>query len=345
MPVSSLRVEIHSEPNCFSTLAPEWETLLQHSPTRSIFLTPDWQALWWEHFSGGRRLCLVAARDGEGRLVGLAPLFFWEEGRIGFIGGMDLCDYLDILFLPGHEEEVARATLKALGEGAAGGALLDLHFIPGASPSLRALSAAGEEAGLAVQAEEEETAPLILLPSSWDDYLMGLSGKDRHELRRKLRRVKATGKVELHPASTAGEARELTEVFLRLHAESHPEKAEFMGSSMRAFFRAASEQAFARGWLRLRTLMLEGEPVASLFSFDYDGAVLVYNSGYNPALSNLSPGIALFALSIQEAIRDRKRAFDFLRGGEEYKYRLGAKDQPLFRVHLGRPHLREKADA
>ena len=337
MSASPLKVEIHSDAEGFSTLAPEWKNLLQHNSTRSLFLTPQWQALWWEHFGAGRPLCLASARDGEGQLVGLAPLFLWEEGRLGFVGEMDLCDYLDVLSLSGQEEDVARAILKALAERISGESVLDLHFIPGASRMIQALSAAGQEAGWAVEVAEEETAPLILLPATWEEYLQGLSGKDRHELRRKIKRMKASGELELERASTAEEAKEFTEVFLRFHALSHTEKAKFMGPAMQAFFRVASERIFDLGWLRMSKLNLQGKPVAALFSFDYDGAVLVYNSGYDPAVSHLSPGISIFGLSILEAIRDKKRAFHFLRGDEAYKYRLGAKDQPLFRVRLTPP--------
>jgi CelD/BcsL family acetyltransferase involved in cellulose biosynthesis len=40
----------------------------------------------------------------------------------------------------------------------------------------------------------------------------------------------------------------------------------------------------------------------------------------------------LVSLLLERAIADRKTVFDFLKGDEEYKFRLGATARPLFRV-------------
>ena len=50
----------------------------------------------------------------------------------------------------------------------------------------------------------------------------------------------------------------------------------------------------------------------------------------------LSPGIVLIARLIEQAIQKRKRAVDFMRGGEEYKYRLGARDTWIHHVSVER---------
>jgi CelD/BcsL family acetyltransferase involved in cellulose biosynthesis len=63
----------------------------------------------------------------------------------------------------------------------------------------------------------------------------------------------------------------------------------------------------------------------------------VYNSGYDPIkYGALSPGIVLFAHSIQDAIAAKRRRYDFLRGNEEYKYRFGAKETEVMELHIRR---------
>ena len=61
----------------------------------------------------------------------------------------------------------------------------------------------------------------------------------------------------------------------------------------------------------------------------------LYNSGFDPEFSFYSTGVVLKALSIKKAVEDGKKKYDFLRGGERYKYELGAKDLQLFRIEMG----------
>ncbi len=84
------------------------------------------------------------------------------------------------------------------------------------------------------------------------------------------------------------------------------------------------------GLVRLSFVELDGARVAGLLAFDAGDALLLYNSGYDPALAHASVGIVSKALLLREAIAEGKRWFDFLRGAEPYKYDLGGKD---YEVH------------
>lgn len=332
MGTGCVKVHSHTEPSAFAELKAEWTDLLAESTPRSIFLTPQWQSLWWRNFSEGRGLRVLAVRSAEEKLLGLCSLVE-SDGTLEFLGGRDLCDHLDVLCAPGHEETVAGGLLGQIAEGLSGIREVDLHFVPGDSRMISPLKEAAEGSGWRVAIREEETSPFIPLPATWDDYLAGLGGKDRHELRRKMRRAETSGELRMRD-STPARLREDMETFLRLHALSAPEKSQFMDARMRDFFGQVGETLMAEGWLRLTILDLDGTPAAALLSFDYDDATLVYNSGYDPALSAASPGIALFGYSIRAAIQEGRRAFDFLRGNETYKYRLGGQDRPLYHVNL-----------
>jgi CelD/BcsL family acetyltransferase involved in cellulose biosynthesis len=45
----------------------------------------------------------------------------------------------------------------------------------------------------------------------------------------------------------------------------------------------------------------------------------------------------MFGLALKEAIEHGASVFDLLRGREDYKYKLGAVDDPLFRISVHRP--------
>ncbi len=96
-------------------LEPEWRQLASVCATATVFQTFEWNAAWWRHFGRvpGRRLRVVAFRDGDGALVGLAPLMtsFWYGTALRRISslGTGTSDYLDVLAAPGWEDAVSAA--------------------------------------------------------------------------------------------------------------------------------------------------------------------------------------------------------------------------------------------
>lgn len=311
----------------------EWRDLLPRCAVQTVFLSPAWLKVWWQEFKAERRLQIFAVRH-EGRLVGIAPLM-WENGRVLLAGDSFICDYMDITAEGGQEEAVVRSVMEELAklewnEGVFWG-------LPSCSPTLTHLPAAAAGLGLEVFREVEDVCPRVGPLSSWEDYLSGLSKKDRHELRRKMRRLaSAETALELRDFRSPSEVALAMDDFLRLHALSRPEKAEFMTGKMAAFFRRIAVELAGEGFVRLFQLDIGNTVAASILCFDYGDKFLLYNSGYDPDLSSLSVGILSKALSLRRAIEEGKRHYDFLRGAEPYKYDLGGKDMPVYRCIVRR---------
>jgi CelD/BcsL family acetyltransferase involved in cellulose biosynthesis len=244
-----------------------------------------------------------------------------------------VADYLDLIAVAGREEEVWKALLPALAEDP--GRSLDLRPIPAASPTPGLLASLAESAGLTARVAAEERCPVIELPGSWDAYLAGLSGKDRHELRRKLRRAEA-GRPRVEVARTPAAMAALMDGFLALHRRSKVGKARFMDEAMEVFFRDLGRELARAGLAALWMLWLEERPAAALFCLEQAGAVSLYNSGFDPEARALSPGVVLIARTIEDAIARGFRRYDFLRGEEPYKYGFGAVPTEVLRVTLER---------
>jgi CelD/BcsL family acetyltransferase involved in cellulose biosynthesis len=254
---------------------------------------------------------------------------------LGLLGDWNLFDYMDALAEKGN----ASSLLQCLWSEA----LLELPWqrvelrhVPASSPLLRALQVACEQEGLAVAVERDEVCPVALLCSSWEAYLQMLSKKQRHEIRRKLRRVQEDAEWDWRTSRSLAELDRDLESFFDLHEASADDKAGFLTSDVRAFFRAVSAWALRCGWLRLSVLRRNGVDIASTLSFAYRDRWLLYNSGYDPAFSALSPGIAAVALAMQDAIAEKAVAFDFLSGNEPYKYQFGASDTHTCRAVVTR---------
>ena len=328
---ATLTVERHSDAEVFVALAAEWTALEARAAEDNIFLTHPWQHAWWSDLGGGRTLELLAFRDG-GRLVGIAPMYEDEvEGDtvLRFCGGLEVTDYMGLLVERGYEQAVGDAFLVACGELPA--VRLDFHFLRSDGLTLRVLTQAAENLGWRMRREEEEVSPRIRLAGDWESYVASLDKKDRHELRRKRRRLDDAGRWEVVDTTAATLAADL-EGFFDLHARSTRAKADFLTAEMAHFFRHIAVHLQELGWLSLRTLRFDGRAVASVMGFVYGGCLLLYNSGYDPDLNRLSPGFVLMSEEVRLALEEGLEEVDFLRGNERYKYELGATDLPL--VHL-----------
>lgn len=310
----------------FADLRAEWSPLVAEAEARGPFLNWEWQHLWWQTFGGDAELWLLAVRKGDA-LVGIAP-FMVRQGRLTFACGQDVCDYLDVIARRGHEEDVARALASyLLGQDLS---VLDLHCLAGEATALRYLPGLLAEGGAEASTGPLDVCPALDLPADWESYLAALPKKDRHELRRKLRRLDDAGAVRTY-ALVDGEigTREVDD-FLSLHRLSAPEKAAFMDERMERFFRGIFTRLAGEGLLRLYFMELDGRRVAAALCFDQRDEMLLYNSGYDPAHARLSTGLLLKAACLKDAISLGRRRFDFLRGNERYKYDLGGKDIPIY---------------
>ncbi len=314
---------------------PAWNGLLSGSHTDVPFLTWQFQTTWWRLLGQGP-LHLLGVQDSAGEWAGLLPLYETASpaGPVRrLVGGLEVADYLDVIARRGHEEAVWKALLGALGRGE--WRALDLRPIPAASPTATLVPTLARAAGLACRVEREERCPVIELPGSWEAYLAGLSGKDRHELRRKLRRAEAA-RPRVESARTPAAMAALLDSFLALHRKSKAGKARFMDDRMAGFFCEVAAALAGKGWAALWLLWLEDRPAAALFCLEYGGTVGLYNSGFDPAARALSPGVILIARTIEDAIARGFRRYDFLRGDEPYKYGFGALPTDVLRVTVER---------
>jgi CelD/BcsL family acetyltransferase involved in cellulose biosynthesis len=311
----------------------EWRGLLSKSADPAVFLGPTWLNVWWSEFRDDRELSVAAVRR-DGEVVGVAPLLR-QNGTLMLAGDTEICDYMDITAAQGEEPTILEALTEELAKQDWDKWLL--WGLRAGSPTLQALPALAENIACDAEVEFEDVSPRVELPGSWDDYLGRLSKKDRHELRRKLRRLSgAETEVDLVEYRTPEDVNAHMDEFLRLHTISREEKAEFMTPQMADFFRHMSSALAEEGHVRLFQLEVDDTCAAAVLCFNSGDELLLYNSGYDPALSSLSVGLLSKALSLQKAIEEGKRYYNFLRGAEPYKYDLGAQDLNIYRCTIRR---------
>ena len=65
------------------------------------------------------------------------------------------------------------------------------------------------------------------LPATWEEYLAILTSKQRHEVRRKLRRLAEAGEVNYRVVNDNTAVPEAMDTFLKMFTESRTDKAAF----------------------------------------------------------------------------------------------------------------------
>ena len=322
----------------------EWNAFVTSGISHVPFLRYEYLKNWWRTRGGGEwgpdaQLLILSASEND-RLIGIAPCFIAEhEGKkeLLFLGSIEVSDYLDFLVRPQHLARFtegllayAKSTLAAQFEIQA----VDLYNLVDQSPTVRALQNASITTGLSCNIVSLQQSPYIPLSGDWEGYLNSLDKKQRHELRRKMRRM-----LELQPpadwyiASDPATIDAEIQNFLRLMAFD-TQKEAFLTPAMRDQMASTMREAFDSGSLQLAFLTIGGEKAAAYLNFDFLNRIWVYNSGLDPRFSEHSPGWVLLGHLLKWANENNRFEFDFMRGNEDYKYRFGAIDRSVVRATI-----------
>lgn len=312
----------------FQDTQSDWESVLQESPANTLFLTPQWQKVWWDTFGDGHSLVGFTYPYPEG-VAAIASLA--KEGDIvSFVGSQDTFDYNDFPIRPGHEIGFYQTLLECMEDQDC--RIMRLDSLRDSSPTLEHFPEMARQKGYTVEIEEEDVTSGIALPGTWDDYLGLLNKKDRHELRRKLRRMDAQTDWKWYSVTEPAEVAERLGEFISLMRQSRPDKDEFMTPEREKFFYNITQRMAELGQLKLYFLDMDGSSVATSLCFDYNGTRLLYNSGYDPEYGYYSVGLLLNAMCLKDAIDEGLTYFDFLRGPEPYKAHLGGEQRNLYKM-------------
>ena len=314
----------------FDSLTSLWENPDNHLQWSSVFILPAWLKTWWQAFGDGAEPYLGAVRRGDD-IIGIAPLLIREK-TASILGGVDVCDYLDFVIAPGKEEDFFGVLLDDLKEK--GIDHLDLRPLRPDSTVLTHLMPMVQNRKYEVVSQDEGISVELDLPATWDDYLAILSKKQRHEVRRKLRRLNEVDNVEYRCIPVTQDVESFMDTFLELFSLSHEEKATFMTARMESFFRSLAEAMAEIGLLRFGILEVDGQTTSMIMGFDYQDSMYLYNSAYDPQFNSLSVGLLCKVLCLQHSIERGKKKWDFLKGGEPYKYRIGGEQIPLYRCQI-----------
>jgi hypothetical protein len=368
-------IRLHAELRPFAEIpAATWDALAARTPWATPFSAWAFHRAWWDGYGDNAHeetLVLVPADAPPGaEPLAIAPLMHRHEqepsdaqthtrlrgdphvpatpvsptAKAVFFGASYHADYATILAAPEDLPDVAAALAEYwAGPDCGDWDVIDLRRLRCGDPSAEALMAA-LEAGRAAQGwtidlEREDVCPVATLPlgASMDDYLATLGKKERHEIRRKVRRAEASGPLVL---ADAVEPLAELDAFIDLHQRRWGADGLFPptlgGDQSRVFIRRLFELFGPAGPLRLTFLSVGDRRIAAGIHFETADGILYYNAGVDPDARDLSPGVLMVYAYVQRALQAGLTRMDFLRGDESYKYEWGSKDEPIQRLLVRR---------
>lgn len=336
-----MNFSLHRDFSEFSLRAESWNALVEQSIADTPFSRYEYLSEWWKTLGGGEwqsaELVLVSASEND-QLIGIAPLFIADydsQRALLLVGSIEISDYLDLIV---REQDLPRflsGLLDFLSSSFDGRwSALDWYNLPDSSPTLAALKTEAEKRGWTHHQEIYRPTPRIPLNGSFEEYLSRIDKKQRHEIRRKMRRAaEADENVRFYVVDKDSDIEPELESFLHLMLQD-PQKAEFLHEVMRDQMSNSIRAAHAYGYLWLGFLEVDGQKVAASLNFDYKNKLWGYNSGVSRAHMELSPGWVLLANTIQWCCENGRYEFDFMRGDEEYKYRFGGVNKYVMRAKI-----------
>jgi len=362
----SLSIEVINDVRGFDGLRDEWSNLVQKS-TVYIFQTYEWQRLWWEHFGHDRSLHIVLFRH-EGVLVGIAPFFLDTFRFLGVTISRNLCllgsdvsypgadgvfdkyspsDYLDIIALPEFEKSVASMLLKHLSQLGKIYEKIVLDELPEDSVLMRELVPKLRSLGWKSKISRREICPRLHVPSSVADFKRALNPKVRYQLFQTRRAVTEQGLFSVEAVQSQEALDRSFSEFVGLHQRrwnrlGYP--GTFANEQYKAFLHDVTRAFLAHGWLWFRTAKNNGRCIAAQCAFKYRDRMYDYLKAFDDEAPEAKrrPGRALLLFLIEEAIQDKIRVVDFLRGGEKYKFELTPDGQFNSQVVIPNPFMKDR---
>jgi CelD/BcsL family acetyltransferase involved in cellulose biosynthesis len=338
-----MELQVYRNLHELNEIATAWNSLVAESASHVPFLRYEYLSTWWENLGGGEwetgELYVVTAKSDEGELIGIAPLFMTQnlEGKnaLMFLGSIEISDFLDLIVRPENLSQFVERLMEHLtGPEVPAWEVLDLYNLLDDSPTPAALEESAARLGLTYAQEKLQPSPVVALPNDWEDYLLSIKKKQRHEIRRKIRRAESAPEgIRWYFVEDEATLDDELDAFLQLMMYDHHKEA-FLTNVMRSQMQAAMHTAFQAGWLQLAFLEIGGEKAAAYLNFDFNNRIWMYNSGINFDFNTYSPGWVLLAYIIQWGIENGRKALDFMRGDEDYKYRFGGVDRFVQRVKI-----------
>lgn len=325
----------------FLPLEDEWRGLFERAPAPNLFQAWEWLAPRLACYWKSQDLSILLVRR-KGRLVGAAPLVLdrkgaeWCPATLVVVGGEGLlCDEPSAAVMDavlGHLRRSRRWWR------------LGLTSSPGPSDIAARMPDLAGRHGLDTLVRSAPPSAIVRFGGSWEEYLASRSNHVRREWKRKEKKLRAAGSVEVRTITEPSECEAALDDVMAIESASWKEEGR---SSITArardgeFYRELARRCAERGWLRLHVLFLGGRPVAHFYGVLLANRLYGLKTTYDLSCSHLSPGVVVVQHALRAACAEGVSTVDLLGHEGRWKGEVANEEQPILRVcafprsHLG----------
>ena len=313
----------------------EWENLLIESDFPHPFASFTFYNSWVETFVDDLTQIKMLFFYNENNLVGLAPIFVDHDKKsVSILGDKDLFDYRDIIYISECAEEIYIEFLSYLKlQPWFQGYTIFMQSIPESSELFNLVNTDKLNNFADVEIKEEDVTPIYDVNCVWDDYLLALKKKQRHEIRRKLRKFESQDfqfKLIRNNDVLSGFLSDFYELFIN----SREDKKEFLTEERKTFFNKMLFAFAEKNELKILSYYDGNILISACIVIEYANIYFLYNSAYSLDYNSYSVGLVSKIIALKQSIESNSHAFNFLRGNERYKHELGGEDLKLYEIKL-----------
>lgn len=350
-------------------LRPAWDNVYEQDPDASHFLSWDW--LNDLFVRRDEPVCILALRKAQsvteqsGRYVAFLPLRLrvrlsksGRHLRSGFaMAGNDWADHTGWLVSKEYETEAIRhfvATLRRMLWSS-----LEFENLAVNQDRLKLLEDALSSLEVDVKRRRPkdsdgstrlDVSPFVALPSSVDEWLAQLKPASRKQLQ-KHRSMLDRSEGQIIEFSTLAMRDSDLDTFSQLWTACWERLKQDRAPRLAQQYTTMIRQGLEAGTLRLLCFRVQGATTAMIACYvDSVRADVLFFVGAQDVASSVVPqDLLLHAAMIEWAINEGYQRYDLLRGDQNYKYALGARDRTLCSLLVSRraskPYARLLPDA
>ncbi len=310
----------------FDQLKTDWEAVYSADPHAHIFVSWMWLRGWLD-ITPFTWIVLAMRPDEASPYVAFFPLNlrFLRVSKFSLIrelrmGGKPLGGYTGFVCLPEYEEK-AMGIFAAYVQQQLGWDSFQMEHVLDSRLDLFLKCFPPEKFDIRQVSRSPST--YIPLPDTFDQYLQDcLNIKTRQNLTRHTRQVENHRAIRAIHVQEDNLASQITaaQMLSQLRWGPRPEHILNWESSMLRY-------CFEHNCLWLATLWDGITPVSARVALVDRKKKTVYDffTGYDAKYARLSPGTVVLGYNIRDAIENKFHVYDFLMGGDDYKFALGAR--------------------
>lgn len=330
MSVTSIKVKPVTTLEELKRYKEAWENLASLDSRDGFFRSWDWQVLWYKHFGTEGSLLTLIIENDLGEIQAILPMAQTKLrllpglrcNVLGFMGREIVTgDYLDILAPEKDKAHLLQIAVDWLLKNHHSSTFMMLgEILEGSQPWQLAHSKALRHKSIRFQ--EQRICPFISLPSTFEDYLQTLSKKFRWNVkyykRRILTKLNGTIRINNDKESIVDALEDLFELHIK-RWQDRGIACTFTNPTFQEFIKDLCQSLADKDQVKLYRLFIDEKPVAAVLMFYWQESAIFYQTGWDPEYRKFSPGVALLSQTVEDAILEGRKYYDFLRGDEDYK--------------------------